>query len=154
MFLVSGLFSALQAQNSYSFNEGLTASKSANKIMALAIVSDQDNWSKKMESVFSEGSNKSALDNNFIFSKLNVDQKNIVTYNGKSYSPIDLAKTLGGTGYPTLVFFTPDGKVIRFKYNNEDVGFFAGYIEAPEFGKLLNYFSTGMYKTTDLSKVF
>ncbi|CAN5540489.1 hypothetical protein BH10BAC5_BH10BAC5_05850 [soil metagenome] len=154
IFLVSGFYTGAFAQNTYSFNEGLTASKAANKITVLAIVSEQDTWSKKMEAVFSDGTNKNLLDNNFIFSKLDVDQKSIVTYNGKSYSPGDLAKVLGGTGYPTMVFFSPDGKIIRFRYNNEEVGFFAGYIEAADFGKMLNYFSSGNYKNTDLSKAF
>lgn len=154
MFLVSAIFTDLYAQKTYSFEDGLAASKANNRIAVLAIVSQSDNWSKKMESVFSDPTNSANLDNNFNFIKLDVDQKSMNSYNGKSYSPVDLAHLLGGTGYPTLVFFTPDGKVIHFKYNNEDVGFFAGYIESTEFGKVLNYFSSGQYKTTDLSKVF
>lgn len=154
MFLMTAAFADLSAQNTYTIEEGLANAKTSNKIGVLAIVSGQDIWSKKMNDVFSDGANVNNLNSNFIFMKMDVDQKSMQNYNGKTYSPVDLAKLLGGTGYPTLVFFSPEGKVIRFKYNGEEVGFFPGYIEAPEFGKVLNYFSSGKYKNTDLDKVF
>ncbi len=154
MFLMTAAFSELFAQNTYTVEEGLANAKTSNKIGVIAIVSGQDVWSKKMNDVFSDAANMNSLNSNFIFMKMDVDQKSMQNYNGKTYTAADLAKLLGGTGYPTMVFFSPDGKVIRFKYNGEDVGFFPGYIEAPEFGKVLNYFSSGKYKNTDLDKVF
>jgi thioredoxin-related protein len=84
---------------------------------------------------------------------LDADSKTSVTFDGKNYTIADLAKHFNATGYPSYVFLNPDGSVIHFKYNGEEVMNFPGYVEADEFVKMLNYISSDQYKTTDLSKV-
>jgi len=157
IYKVSVLLILLFAANSYaqmSFNDGLAAAKSGNKKVVLFIGSGSDNWTKKMLSeVYSNDAVKAALAN-FVWVELDAESKTQVTYNGKSMSPADLARAFNSTGYPTHVFLNPDGSVIKFKYNGEEVMNFPGYVEASEFQKMLNYFNSGQYKDTDLNKVF
>lgn len=118
------------------------------------IYSENDNWSKKMESeVYSSGKVQSAL-SGFVFIKLNAESKDRQVYNKKEYSSSELAKTLGATGYPTFVFMNPDGSIIKFKYNSEEVYNISGFIGETDFIEMLDFFMQNKYKDTDLSVVF
>ena len=154
--LVSFLAVLFFAGNSFaqmSLSEGLTAAKSSNKKIVLFIGSASDTWTKKMQSeVYTNAGVQSALAN-FVWVSLDADSKTPVTYDGKSTTVADLAKSFNTTGYPSHVFLNPDGSVIKFKYNGEEVMNFAGYMEAGEFQKMLNFFSSDQYKNTDLSNV-
>jgi thioredoxin-related protein len=137
-----------------SLGDGLNAAKSSNKKIVLFIGSASDAWTKKMQSeVYTNAGVQSALAN-FVYVSLDADSKTPVTYDGKSITVSELAKHFNATGYPSHVFLNSDGSIIKFKYNGEEVMNFAGYVDAAEFQKMLNYFSSDQYKTTDLSKVF
>lgn len=148
VFFAGNLFAQM------SLSDGLASAKSSNKKVVLFIGSSSDTWTKKMQSeVYSNAAVQAAL-SNFVLVNLDADSKTPVTFDGKSTTVAELAKNFNATGYPSHVFLNPDGSVIHFKYNGEDVMNFAGYVEAAEFQKMLNYFNTDQYKTTDLSKVF
>ena len=85
--------------------------------------------------------------------KLNGEGSDKIIYNGKDYTSASLAKFLGATGYPSHVFLAPDGTILKFTYNGESASVFSGYLDAPEFEKLLKYFAENKYKSTDLGKV-
>ncbi|MBS1493313.1 MAG: DUF255 domain-containing protein [Bacteroidetes bacterium] len=147
VFLVGNSFAQM------SLADGLAAAKNSNKKIVLFIGSSSDAWTKKMQSeVYTNAAVQSALAN-FVYVNLDADNKTPVTYDGKSITIADLAKHFNTTGYPSHVFLNPDGSVIKFKYNGEEVMNFAGYVEAAEFQKMLTFFSSDQYKTTDLSKV-
>jgi len=155
---ISILFAVLFfAANSYaqmSLSDGLSAAKSSNRKVVLFIGSASDAWTKKMQSeVYSNAAVQSAL-SNFVLVSLDAESKTPVTFDGKSTTVADLAKHFNATGYPSHVFLNSDGSVIKFKYNGEEVMNFAGFVEAPEFQKMLTYISSDQYKTTDLNKVF
>lgn len=136
-----------------SLSDGLSVAKSSNKKVVLFIGSSSDAWTKKMQSeVYTNAGVQSALAN-FVLVNLDADSKANVTFDGKTMSIADLGKHFNATGYPSHVFLNPDGSVIHFKYNGEDVMNFPGYVEAPEFQKMLNFFSSDQYKYTDLNKV-
>jgi len=148
IFIASSL-----AYSQTSFNDGLSAAKSSGKKIFLSIYSPDDSWSKKMDSdIYSLPAVQSAL-SGFVFVKLNGEGTESYNYNGKSYTSGELAKRFGGTGYPTFVVLNPDGSVIKFKYNGEDVGSISGFIGENDFVEMLNYFMQGNYNT-DLSGVF
>lgn len=147
-------FSNSYSQNSYSFNDGLNAAKSSGKKIIISIYTNSDNWSKKMNSeVYSSSKVQSAL-SNFIFIPLNAEGSEQYTYNKKQYTPSEMAKFLGATGYPTFVILNSDGSVIKFKYNGEEVSYLSGFIGESDFTDMLNFFLDGKYKDTDLSTVF
>ncbi|MBS1515105.1 MAG: DUF255 domain-containing protein [Bacteroidetes bacterium] len=153
---ISVLLVLLLAANSYaqmSLSDALNAAKSSNKKVILFIGSSSDTWTKKMQNeVYTNAGVQSAL-GSFILVNLDADSKSTVTYDGKSMTVADLAKHFNATGYPSHVFLNPDGSVIKFKYNGEDVMNFPGYVEAGEFQKILGYFSSDQYKSTDISKI-
>jgi thioredoxin-related protein len=141
------------AQNTYSFNDGLSKAKSNNKKVLISIYVESDSWCEKMQSVYASENIKNYINTNFIFIKLNVSSSDKYEYNGKQYSAGDLAKLFGATGYPTNVFLNPDGSVIKYKYNGDVCNNYPGYSESGDFEKILKFFATNQYKDTDLSKI-
>ena len=152
LFVIAVLaISTLSAQT--SFQSGLEKAKTSNKKVLINIYSDNDTWSQKMETVYSSGNIMNYINSNFVYVKLNGEGSDKINYNGKEYTSASLAKFLGATGYPSHVFLAPDGTVLKFSYNGESNSVFSGYIDAPEFEKLLKYFAENKYKDTDLNKV-
>ncbi len=143
---------AVFAQPAKNFKDGLAEGKSSNKKILVSIFNPEDSWSKKMETVYTCGKINSLISGNFVFVKLNGTGTEKYNYNGKDYTAGELAKLLGATGYPTHSFLNPDGSIIKFKYNGGDYNGFPGYLDESEFEKLLNYFISGKYGNTDLSK--
>ncbi|MBS1517047.1 MAG: thioredoxin family protein [Bacteroidetes bacterium] len=153
-FFIFTFFSAAHSQTSQNFDSGLKAAKSSGKMIVLDIYSDSDNWSKKMDAeVLSSSKVQSAL-GGFVFIRLNIDDGKNYSYNGKTYASSDLAKIFGGTGYPSFSFMNPDGSIIKFKYNGDEVLNISGYISEGDFIEMLDFFSSKKYKDTDLSTVF
>jgi len=153
VFILSSI-SVAHSQNSENFDSGLKNAKSSGKMILLDVYSDSDNWSKKMDSeVLSTDKVKSAL-GRVVFIRLNIDQAGNYNYNGKSYSSSELAKLFGGTGYPSFSFMTSDGEIIKFNYNGDEVKNISGYLSEDDFVEMINFFTTGKYKDTDLSTIF
>ncbi|MFA5010417.1 MAG: DUF255 domain-containing protein [Ignavibacteria bacterium] len=144
--------STLSAQT--GFQSGLENAKTSNKKVLINIYSSTDTWSQKMEQVYSTGNIMNYINENFVYVKLNGEGSEVIKYNGNDYTSASLAKFFGATGYPSHVFLAPDGTVLKFSYNGESNGVFSGYLDAPEFEKLLKYFAENKYKNTDLNKVF
>ncbi|HAY33083.1 MAG TPA: thioredoxin family protein [Ignavibacteria bacterium] len=147
-------FTTARSQNSVGFDAGLKEAKSSGKMVLLDVYSDSDNWSKKMDAeVLSTERVKSAL-SGIVFIRLNIDQSGKYNYNGKSYSTSELAKLFGGTGYPSFSFMNPDGSIIKFKYNGDEVINISGFISEEDFTEMIDFFKSGNYKSTDLSTIF
>lgn len=141
-------------QTSYNFSQGLNAAKSSGKKIFVDIYSESDNWSKKMESeVYTTPGVQNAL-SSFVFVKLNADGNDKFSYLKKEYTSSGLAKYFGATGYPAFVFLNPDGSVIKFKYNDEEVTNLSGFIGEEDFKEMLEFFLQNKYKDTDLSTIF
>ena len=151
ILILAFLYSNVNSQT--SFGDGLSKAKSSNKIALINIYMDDDRWSQKMDAVYSNGKIKSIVEGSFVYIKLNANGSEVYNYGGKDYVAKDLAKFFGATGYPTHVFLQPDGSLIQFKNNGANSQNYPGFINEPEFEKLLNYISSGQYKNTDLSKI-
>jgi len=145
-------YNVAKSQTSYNFSDGLNTAKSSGKIAVVGICIPGDNWCGKMDAVYSAGNISGLLNSNFVFIKLNAQGTEVYKYNGKDYKASELAKLFESTGYPSHAFLGSDGSILKFKYNGELQSSFSGYLEAGDFEKLLNYFSSGKYKNTDLSK--
>lgn len=145
--------------NTYSqifsgFNSGIEKARKENKNIVVFIYSEGDPWSLKMESVYSMEKIKNTLNSNFIVIRLNAQGTEKCIYDNKILKESELAQLFGVTGYPTHVFLDSSGKIIKFKYNGEENINFPGFIDEKDFEIILNYFLSGKYKDTDLSKVF
>jgi thioredoxin-related protein len=136
-----------------NFSDGISKGKSQNKKILVNIYSENDTWSKKMETVYAVDAIKNYVNGNFIYVKLNANGSDKISYSGKDWTSSSLSKFLGATGYPTHVVLNSDGSVIKFTYNSESMGSFSGYLDSPEFEKFLKYFAENKFKDTDLGKV-
>ncbi len=154
LLILAAFTTTAKSQNSVGFDAGIKEAKSSGKMIILDVYSDNDNWSKKMDAeVLSTERVKSAL-SGMVFIRLNIDQSGKYNYNGKSYSTSDLAKIFGGTGYPSFSFMNPDGSIIKFKYNGDEVINISGFISEDDFVEMIDFFKNGNYKSSDLSTVF
>lgn len=135
-----------------SFSTGLEKAKSSDKKILVNIYSESDSWSQKMESVYNSPGIMEYISANFIYIKLNANGSDKISYNGKEYTSSSLAKFFGATGYPSHIFLNPDGSVIKYKYHGESADVFPGYIDAPDFDKLLKYIAENKYLNSDLEK--
>lgn len=154
--LITAVLSFVLAINAYSqvsFSEGISKAKSSNKKILVNIYSENDSWCLKMEGIYAMDNIRNYVNSNFVYVKLNANGSEKITYAGKEYTASSLSKFFGATGYPTHVFLNPDGTVIKFKYNGDNLGSFPGFVDASEFEKILKYFAENKYKDTDLSKV-
>lgn len=151
-FIIIGLFIAgfLNAQT--NFSDGLAKGKSSNKKILINVYSESNTWSQKMDNVYSSANISKYVSDNFIYVKLNANGSDKINYNGKEYTSSTLANYFGATGYPSHIFLSSDGSVIKFLYNGENTGVFSGFLDAAEFEKLLKYFAENKYKDTDLNK--
>lgn len=105
-----------------------------------------------MDNVYSSANISKYVNDNFIYVKLNANGSDKISYNGKEYTSATLANYFGATGYPSHIFLSSDGSVIKFLYNGENTGVFSGFLDTAEFEKLLKYFAENKYKDTDLNK--
>lgn len=147
-------YSAVFSQTTYNFNDGLKAAKTSGKKIFINIYSESDNWSKKSETEVLPSAKVQAALLNFIYIKINAEGKEKISYNNKESMPSDLCKILGATGFPTFIFMSPDGSIIRFKYNGEEEGFLSGFLSEDDLVAMLNFFLMDKYKNTDLSSIF
>lgn len=149
-FILSGTYASTQN----SFEDALTKAKSENKRVIIDVYTDWCGWCKKMDGeAYSNSEVKKLLNDNFVFVKLNAEGTAKIKYNGKEYTETDLATFFEVTGYPTTVFLEPDGKLIEFNYDKQNMKSVPGYFKTDEFKKILEYFKDGKYKDTDLSKI-
>ena len=147
-------FSYSYSQTSYGFNDGLNAARTSGKKVFIEIYTDSDNWSKKMDSEVFTSAKVQGLLSDFVFVKLSPESPGNYSFGKNEYSGVELAKFFGATGYPTFVVLDPDGNVIKFKYNGEQVTNISGFVGADDFAEMLNYFNQNKYNDTDLSTVF
>jgi thioredoxin-related protein len=147
-------FAVITTNAQTTFNDGLAKGKSANKKILINVYSDNDTWSQKMDNVYSSGNIMNYVNSNFVYVKLNANGSDKISYNGKDYTSSTLAKHFGATGYPSHIFLLPDGSIIKFNYNGENMGVFSGYLDAGDFEKLLKFFAENKYQNSDLNKFF
>lgn len=140
-----------------TIDKALEDVKTGNKKFILVdLYTDWCGWCKKMdENTYTDAGVASMLNANFTSVKLNAETKDVVTFNGKSYSftktgarganqlAIDLGSVGGRLGYPTLVILDANGTKLQS---------FAGYKDVETLTIILKYFQTGTYKTMDFQQ--
>lgn len=152
VFLLIATF--ICAQPSFKFDEGLKIASSSHKKVLINVYEESNTWCKKMDEVYSNESIKTLIASNFVYVRLNSQGSEKYNYAGKEMTAAELSKFFGATGFPTHVFLTSKGEVIRFKYNGDFHSNFAGFLDVADFEKLLKYFINDQYKDIDLSKIF
>ncbi|MBI2619748.1 MAG: DUF255 domain-containing protein [Ignavibacteriales bacterium] len=114
-----------------SFDEGIVLAGEENKKLLIDVYTDWCGWCKRMDSeVYSNTAVIAALDASFISIKLNAESSRELVYLGSRLTETQFASSAGVTGYPTTLFFHPDGRPLTRV---------PGFVSAEKFVSILNY---------------
>jgi len=127
-----------------AWDQAMTSAQEEGKFIVVDVYTDWCHWCKVMdEKTYVDPEVAGLMKESFVAVKLNAERANPVNFKGKAYTEMDLARSFGVNGYPTTMFLDSDGTVI---------GKIPGYIEAPMFKKILEYLTSGSYKSMSLDQ--
>jgi len=135
---------ASQASDEHGFTkyeDAIAKAKSENKLVMVDVYTDWCGWCKRMDKdVYSDKSVQEEMSKYFTAVKLNAEAATTHQYQGGERSEQQIAAHWGVSGYPTIVFMTPDEKMVQK---------LPGYVPAKEFVMVLRYMGTGAYQNSD-----
>ncbi|MBI4727862.1 DUF255 domain-containing protein [candidate division TA06 bacterium] len=127
-----------------AWDQAMAAAQSEGKFIAVDVYTDWCKWCKVMdEKTYADPAVTGLMKESFVAVKLNAESANPVNFQGKTYTEMDLARSFNISGYPTTMFLASDGTVLET---------IPGYIEAPVFKNILDYFASNSYKNTNLDQ--
>ncbi|MDP2808138.1 MAG: DUF255 domain-containing protein [bacterium] len=127
-----------------AFDQAMEKAAADKKYVVVDFYTDWCKWCKVMDDkTYADPSVVTALKENFVIAKINGESPEKITYRGKTMSQSDFTMSMQVSGFPTTMFLASDGTVI---------GKIPGYIEAPVFKKILEYLTSGSYKSTSLDQ--
>lgn len=127
-----------------AWDQAMTSAQEEGKFIVVDVYTDWCHWCKVMDDkTYSDPAVAGLMKESFVAVKLNAERDNPVSYKGKDYTEMDLARSFNVNGFPTTMFLTSGGDVI---------GKIPGYIEAPVFKQILEYLTSGSYKTMSLDQ--
>ncbi len=120
--------------------QAFTDAKVQHKLVLVDVYTDWCHWCKQLDKdVYPDRNVQKQLHAYFAATKVNAESDASIDFLGTTTSGRQLAPHWSVTGYPTILFLSPDGNVI------ERV---PGYLPAKDFASLLEYIGTGAYRTT------
>jgi thioredoxin-related protein len=123
------------------FDAGMKEARRTNKKVFVDVYTDWCGWCKKMDKeVFSHAAVGPYLSEQYVLVRLNAESAAKVSYKDTQSSEMELARKFGVTGYPTSLFFEPNGDLITS---------LPGYVKADDFMAVLKYFAESHYKKLD-----
>ena len=127
-----------------AWDQAMSDAQSQGKFIVVDVYTDWCHWCKVMDDkTYSDPAVAGLMKESFVAVKLNAERDNTVNFKGKAYTEMDLARNFGVSGFPTTMFLASDGAVI---------GKIPGYIEAPVFKQILEYLTSGSYKSMSLDQ--
>ncbi len=139
------LLSACQTSHSaqtekgwFNFAEGSSKALKEKKPFFVDVYTDWCGVCKKMDKdTFSDPDVKAYRDKRFISVKLNAeDPKDSFKWNGRQFTAPEFSESLRVEGYPTILFFDKDGKLITA---------LPGYADAKMFKNIMIYIADEIY---------
>lgn len=136
-----------------TLEEAVEKSKKADKLIMIDFYTDWCGWCKKLDaSTYADPEVVKYVNENFYAVKFNAEQKESLTFNGKTYVTkssgsrgtnefaIAYASRSGRLGYPTISFISAQG---------EKIGVQAGYKAPKDMLLMLKYYAEGLYQSMD-----
>ena len=127
-----------------TFNAALDAAKVSGKKVMVDVYAEWCPWCRRMqESTYPDASVYPEVGRHFEAVRLNAENDTDslrYAYNGKTYSftPASFVQALGVRGFPTVIFFGPDGTLLTS---------YPSYADAPTFRRIVRFLGTDAYKT-------
>jgi thioredoxin-related protein len=123
-----------------TFDKGILGAKAKEKKVMIDVFTDWCGWCKKLDKeVYADAGVASYLNEEFVSIKLDAESNAKVTFQGKQMTEMELARSFGVTGYPSIIFLEPDGTNITL---------IPGFVPAEKFLPILRYIGDNHYKTT------
>jgi thioredoxin-related protein len=129
-----------EALNSWvSFNEGISLAKREGKPVVIDFYTSWCKWCKVMdEKTFSRPEIARYLGEHFISIRINAEsRRERLSYDGKTYTPVELTRHFGVRGFPSLVYLDGEGKFITLV---------PGFVPPETFLPMLKYIHKECYK--------
>jgi thioredoxin-related protein len=121
-----------------TFDAGFAEAKKSGKKVLVDVFTEWCVWCKRLDkNVYGDSKVADYLNEHYITVKLNPETNTKVTYRDTVYSAAQFAQGFGVTGYPTILFFEPDGKPINR---------LGGYADANRFLPIIRYIGEDFYK--------
>lgn len=122
-----------------NFNEGLEKAKKENKNMLIDFYTDWCHWCKVLdEKTFSEKTVAEKLSKRFVTVRLDAESNaGSNTFKGRTLNNMEMTRAFGVTGFPSLIFISPEGEVITK---------IPGYVPAEQFAYILDYIDQKCYQ--------
>ncbi len=127
----------------YDYETGMAKAAEEGKYVVIDFWTTWCHWCKVLdEKTYSQEIVQQRLADNFIAIKVNAESKE--PQGGETAAPgTQLARMYGVNSYPTTWFVDPEGNPISP---------LPGFVEAPQFARVLDYVSTGAYKTQNFQE--
>jgi thioredoxin-related protein len=121
------------------FNVGIERAKTDHKKVLIDIYAVWCSWCEKMDdSVYTDENVKDYISKNFVVIKMDAEAAGTLHYNGKDYSPAQLAAAFGVNGFPATLFLKDD---------SEPITLLPGYVDARMFLHVLSYIAENQYES-------
>ncbi len=122
-----------------TFDAGFTEAKKTGKKVMVDVFTTWCVWCKRLDkNVYGDPKIAEYLHEHYVTVKLNPETNTTVTYKDTAYSAAQFAQGFGVTGYPTIIFFEPDGTPI------DRLG---GYVDASHFLPIIQFIGEDFFKT-------
>jgi thioredoxin-related protein len=122
----------------YSFHDGLAKAQQENKIILIDFYTDWCGWCKKMDGeTYTDSKIVAQIESGFVPVKINPEKNESVIFNGQTITTGQLSQASGVTGFPAIVFYTPDMKLIEL---------ISGYQDVANFKQVLDFMLSDKYK--------
>jgi thioredoxin-related protein len=125
-----------------AFDAAMEKAATDKRYVVVDFYTDWCKWCKVMEEkTYTDTLVIKVLKEKFVTAKINGESSENITFKGKTMTQQDFTMGMRVSGFPSTLFMDNDGKVI---------GIIPGYIEAPNYLKILSYITTESYKKMTL----
>jgi len=125
----------------YDYETGMAKAAAEGKYVVIDFWTGWCHWCKVLdEKTYSQEIVQKRLAEKFIAIKVNAESQDAQGKSPDAPSGVGLARMYGVNSYPTTWFLNPQGQPISP---------LPGFVEAPQFSRILDYVSTGAYLTED-----